>query len=117
MLLTRPTVDPAALEARTGWHLEPQGLCRDDRCVPLPDDARGTGDDGRLDVAVVAERLGMPLVADPEHGLWALGPEVTGRALTSAVLPDLTLLDLEGREVRLRSYLGRKLLLVAWASW
>lgn len=115
MLTTRPTVDPAALEARTGWHLEPQGLCRDDRCVPLPDDA--AGEDGALDVAVVAERLGMPLVHDPDHGVWALGPEVTGRALASAELPDLTLLDLEGREVRLRSSLGRKLLLVAWASW
>ena len=113
MLLDRPRVSPAALEARTGWYLEPQGLCKGDRCVLVPEGL----EDGELDVHVVSERLGMPLVHDPDHGLWALGPEVTGRALASADLPDLTLLDLDGREVRLRSYLGRKLLLVAWASW
>lgn len=114
MLLERPTISADELERRTGWHLEPQGLCKGDRCVPLPEGADG---DGRLDVEVVAERLGMPLVHDADHGLWAVGPEVTGRVLDSAGLPDLTLLDLDGREVRLRSYLGRKLLLVAWASW
>lgn len=113
MLLDRPRIDPAVLEERTGWHLEPQGLCKGDRCVPVPDGL----EDGELDVDVLAERLGMPLVHDADHGLWALGPEVTGRALESADLPDLTLLDLDGRDVRLRSFLGRKLLLVAWASW
>lgn len=113
MLLDRPHLDPGELDERTGWHLEPQGLCKGERCVPLPDGST----DGDLDVHVLSERLGMPLVHDPDHGLWALGPEVTGRALDSADLPDLTLLDLDGREIRLRSFLGRKLLLVAWASW
>ena len=114
MLLHQPTITAAELERRTGWHLEPQGLCRGDRCVPLPD---GAGTEDALDLEVVAERLGMPLVHDPDHAVWALGPEVTGRTLDSPELPDLTLLDLDGREIRLRSYLGRKLLLVAWASW
>lgn len=113
MLLRAPVIDRDELERRTGWHLEPEGLCHGDRCVPLPDDVDGD----RLDLAVVAERLGMPLVHDAAHGLWALGPEVTGRVLSSPELPDLGLVDLDGREVRLRSYLGRKLLLVAWASW
>lgn len=56
-----------------------------------------------IDVATVADRLGMPLVHDPEHGVWALVREVTGRALASAELPDVTLVDLDGRDVRLRS--------------
>jgi hypothetical protein len=111
MLLDRPEVDPEDLAAATGWRLEPEGWCRGDRCVPVPPDG-----DAR-DVTVVAERLGMPLVHDEGHGLWALGPAVTGRALDTAELPDLVLVDLDGREVRLRSFLGRKLLLVAWASW
>ena len=33
-----------------------------------------------------ADRLGMALVHDAEHGVWALGPEsLTGRTLVSAV--------------------------------
>ena len=47
------------------------------RAVPgrgLCPGARAIGDDGTLDVEVIAERLRMPLVHDAEHGLWALGP-------------------------------------------
>jgi hypothetical protein len=61
----------------------------------------------------------MPLVADEAHGLLALGPEtaVTGRALTTAVAPDLELADVDGAPFRLASVRGQKVLLVAWASW
>ena len=72
-----------------------------------------------LDVRVVADRLGMPLVHDDEHGLWALGPEtvVTGRALSTAVAPDVVLPDVDGNPFSLATLRGRKVLLVAWASW
>ena len=61
----------------------------------------------------------MPIVADSERGLWALGPEtaVTGRALTTAVAPELELPDADGKQFRLSSLRGQKVLLVAWASW
>ena len=70
--------------------------------------------DGRLDVRVVAERLGMPLVADAEHGLWAFGPEtaVTGRTLSTAVAPELELEDATGEVFRLSSLRGQKVVLV-----
>jgi hypothetical protein len=105
-------------------------------CVPLPNSPWLA--DGRLDPTVLAERLGMPLVADegrapnvrespPNTGrpsrkfgrVWALGPEaaVTGRSLTTAVAPDLVLPDAEGNPFRLSSLRGQKVLLVAWASW
>ena len=102
-------VDAEAFERRTGWALKPEGACKGDACVPLPS----------WDAATISERLGMPLVADEEHGLWALGPEtaVTGRALTTAELPDVVLPDLDGRPFSLRSLRGQKVLLVAWASW
>jgi hypothetical protein len=74
------------------------------------------GDD-RVDAEVLAERLGMALVHDPEHGLWALGPESGGRALASAEMPDLTLPDRDGNRFSLRSLRGQKVLLAAWASW
>ena len=117
MILHDLKVDEHEFELRTGWAVKPQGACKGEACVPLPADARL--DDGRLDVTVVAGRLGMPLVADEPHGIWALGPEtaVNGRALTSAVAPELELPDADGNPFKLSSLRGRKVLLVAWASW
>jgi hypothetical protein len=117
VILTELTIDAEAFAARTGWVIEPQGACKGEVCVPLDSAARP--DDDELDVRVVAERLGMPLVADEAHGLWALGPEtaVTGRALTTAEAPDLELADVDGNAFRLSSLRGQKVLLVAWASW
>jgi len=111
------TVDQHDFETRTGWAIKPQGACKAEACVPLPPETR-LGD-GRLEASVLSERLGMPLVADEAHGLWALGPEtaVTGRALTSAVAPDLVLPDADGNPFKLSSLHGQKVLLVAWASW
>ncbi len=117
MLLDELTVDADAFHRQTGWALKPEGACQAEVCVPLPAGARAA--DGRVVVRVVAERLGMPLVPDEAHGLWALGPEtaVTGRALTSAVAPELTLPDVDGRPFTLSSLRGQKVVLVAWASW
>ena len=114
MILERPVVDPAQLAARTGWEVKPEGACKGDRCVPLPPAAAG---DGGLDARVLAERLGMALVTDDEHGLWALGPEAGGRALLSARLPELVLPDRHGRPFSLRSLRGTRFVMVAWASW
>jgi hypothetical protein len=116
MILTDLHVDPARFAAGTGWVVKPEGACRAEICVPLPSDARAS--DGRADVEVVAERLGMPIVRDEAHGFWALGPETrSGRALPSAHAPDLELPDFDGNPFRLSSLLGQKVLLVAWASW
>ncbi len=114
MILESLHVDPAAFARRTGWAIKPEGACKGSRCVPLPAAATLNG---LVDVRVLAERLGMPLVRDEEAGLWCLGPEAGGRALTDARVPDLALPDLAGREFRLRSLRGQKVLLVAWASW
>lgn len=116
MLLERLDVTAEEFAAGTGWALKPQGACLGDICVPMPPEARGG--DGRVDVQVAAERLRMPLVHDEAHGLWALGPaSVTGTALATADAPDLTLPDLDGNPFHLASLYGRKVLLVAWASW
>ena len=92
--------------------MKPEGLCKADRCVPLPE----AGDE-RIDVRVLAERLGMALVHDEAHGLSALGPESGGRALMSAQLPDVTLPDRHGMPFSLSSLRDKKVLLVVWASW
>jgi len=111
MLATSLDVDPAAFEEATGWHLRPEGACKGDVCVPLPDEARV-----RLDA--LADRLGAPLVHDADRGLYALGPStVSGRALTTAEAADFELPGLDGNPFRLSSLRGQKVLLVAWASW
>jgi len=111
MILTSLDVNPDDFTARTGWEFKPEGACKGDLCVPLPRDA------ATLDARVLADRLGMPLVHDAASNLWALGPEAGGRALTTVQAPDLVLPDLAGRDFHLRSLRGRKVLLVAWASW
>jgi hypothetical protein len=110
-------VDPEIFTARTGWEIKPEGACKGDVCAPLPTNAHTAG--GRIDLRVVAPRLGMPIVTDADTGLVALGPEtaVTGRALTTARAPELELPDADGNPFRLSTLLGQKVLLVAWASW
>ncbi len=106
------TVD--GFEAATGWRAKPEGMCKGDRCVPVAD---AVTPDGDLDVAAVADRLGMALVADEDAGVWALGPDSGGRALSTAVAPELALPDVDGNPFQLSAMHGRKVLLVAWASW
>ena len=112
VILEKREVTPRDLQARTGWELKPEGLCKADRCVPLPETRADL-----IDVRVLAERLGMALVHDEAHGLWALGPESGGRALLSAELPEISLPDRHGDPFSLSSLRGTKVLLVAWASW
>ena len=109
MILEGLEIAPAELAARTGWVIKPEGACSGDICVPLP---------AHVDATVLAERLGMPLLHDADHGIWALGPaSVSGRALTSADAPELTLPDVDGNPFTLSTLHGQKVLLVAWASW
>ncbi|MBS0338306.1 MAG: hypothetical protein JSS40_16170 [Proteobacteria bacterium] len=113
MLLRSLAVSRSEFEAGTGWQLKPEGACQGDVCIPLSQPPRDP-----VDVAQLAKDMGMPLAAAPEHGLWALGPASIGsRALVSAEAPDLRLPDLDGREFRLSSLRGRKVLLYAWAPY
>ena len=115
MILDRLELTPGELADRTGWELKPEGLCRDDRCVPFPAGAGGASD--VVDMRMVAERLRMPLVADDGHGLWALGPAAGGHVLDSAELPPIVLADVDGSPFDLASLRGSKVLISAWASW
>jgi hypothetical protein len=115
VILTEPAVDADAFAQRTGWVAKPEGLCQGPMCVPAPGVRLP---DGRLDVEILADRLGMPVVHDEANSLWAVGPPTaSGHALTTAEAPELELPDRDGNPFRLSSLLGRKVLLVAWASW
>jgi hypothetical protein len=114
MILTSLDVDRKAFEARTGWIIKPEGACKGDVCVPLPADAMARA---TLDARMLSDRLGMPLVHDPEANVWSLGPEAMGRALTSARAPELELPDYQGNTFKLSSLRGQKALIVTWSSW
>lgn len=114
VIIDQSRVSRAAFERGTGWALKPQGACRGEICVPLPDET----DPETVDVAAVATRLGMPLVADPAAGVQALGPAtIGGRVLGTAEAPELVLPDLDGLEFALSSLRGQKVVLVAWAPY
>jgi hypothetical protein len=101
--------------AATGWEPKPEGLCRGEVCVPAPGSLH---DDGTIDVQAAAGHLGMPIVHDEDHGVWALGPgTTTGHVLSTAAAPDPELTDRNGNPFRLSSLHGRKVLLVAWSSY
>ena len=112
MIARTPVVSAAELERVTGWHLTAEGLCREDRCVPF-----SAADPEAIDLVAVARALGRPLVRDERNGLFALGAVYGGHALASAAAPDLVLPDVHGDTFSLASLRGRKVLLVAWASW
>jgi hypothetical protein len=110
MLLDRIDLSPQEFQHLTGWEIKPEGACKGETCVPLPD--------APFDTATTAERLGMALVEEPEEHLWALGPEsIAGHALTSTDTSDFALPDLDGNEFRLSSLHGQKVLVLAWAPY
>lgn len=112
MILESPDVPVEDFERQTGWALKTEGACRGGVCVPL------SPPEAAITLEVLADRLGMGVVHNQRHGLWAVGPStVSGRALESVEAPDFTLPDLDGRPFRFSSLRGQNVVLVAWASW
>ena len=103
-----------ALEAATGWSHEPQGLCRGAVCVPAREPLADDG--GAVDLVAVARVLGKRLVVDRSAGVAALADDPMGRGETRN-LHELTLPDVDGRMVDLSGTAGKKVVLIAWASW
>ena len=115
--LARPTISPEQLESLLGWELKPEGLCQGYMCIPVDQDDL-VGEDG-LDLRVLAEALQRPLVTEEKHAVASLGASHHDRAeaLSSLDAPDFTLPDLEGNLHSLSDERGKKVLLVAYASW
>jgi hypothetical protein len=113
MLANTPTVATSDFERETGWVFKPEGACKGDVCIPLPENP---GE--RLDLVETASAMGLPVVTDQTHGLIAIGPESLGnRALTTAQAPELDLPDLDGNVFKLSSLRGQKVVVYAWAPY
>ena len=106
------------LAAATGWELKPEGLCRDEICVPVRDTSSLVVD-GEIDVAELGRVLGRVTVIDADEGVASLGDSPVEREALQRSLraPDFELPDLDGNLVAMRDLTGRRRLLVAWASW
>lgn len=114
----RLLLDPERLPDALGWQLKPEGLCRDEICVPVRDQTSLFAGP-QLDLAAVAEALGRPIVIDTGAAIAAvaLPAEERRRALDSLQAPDFGLADLEGALHSLEEWRGTKKLLVAFATW
>ena len=109
--MIRDTLDISAEDfaSGTGWDIKPEGACKGEVCVPLPDG---------YSAAHAADRLGMAIVHDDASSLVAFGPEsLNGRALVTAQAPEVVLPDLDGNAFHLSSLRGKKVVVVAWAPY
>ena len=78
-----------------------------------------TGPSDDIDLAELARHLDRPLALDVPARAAYLGVSAhqRGRRLASLEAPDFTLPDLEGRRHSLAEHRGKKVFLVAYASW
>jgi peroxiredoxin len=120
-ILDRGQVLVAAEEAArvTGWVLKPEGLCRDDACVPVRDRTRLVAGDGdQVDLVELASLLGQPTVVDAEEGVVAIGPRLSEAGLhVGDEAPPFSLPGVDGQPVTLAESSGKKRLLLTWSSW
>lgn len=108
------------LRATTGWDLKPEGLCKDDTCVPLSADVLEDLVDGdAINASGLWQGLDRPILHDAGHTTWMLGEaaEDRSRRLESLQAPDFTLPNIDGKLHSLSDYRGKKVLLASWASW
>lgn len=108
---TSLVVDPALL----GWERKPEGLCRDEVCIPVP---AGTPAGG-IEASLLARLTGRPLAIDPDERVAAFAAPPAERAagLRSGIAPDFELPDVHGVMHRLSDFRGKKVVLYAYASW
>jgi hypothetical protein len=112
----------ADLARISGWQLKPEGVCKDDVCVPIPvaREADFVRDHRQsFNLASFARLMGQPILHDDKNAVWYFGENAGARlaALKSLEAPDFELPDLDGKMHRLSEYRGKKVLLSAWASW
>jgi hypothetical protein len=118
LLTNGPLVSTDELRRELGWELKPEGLCREDVCVLVPDRASLEAD-GKIDAVAVAALLDRPALVDEVTGVVAIGAQrsIRQRAIDDLQAPDFVLPDLDGTPHALSDHRSKKRLLVAFSSW
>ncbi len=114
----RVVVSPGDLPDAIGWELKPEGLCRDDVCVPVRDPSSIEAGDG-IDLVAAAAALGCPAAVSIESGVVAIGQlaATRKRAIEGMEAVPFTLPDLDGELHSLDEWRGSKKLVHVFASW
>ena len=112
------SVSNSELEQATGWSLKPEGLCREQVCVPVLN-VTALSQADQVDLSEFARLVQQNIVIDAQRKVVALGEQAQIRGTEMATLeaPDFTLPDIHGWQVSFSDYNRRKRLLLAWSSW
>jgi hypothetical protein len=112
------------LTSATGWELKPEGVCKDEICVPVPDSRRAAliriePSETSFNLTEFARLIEQPFAHDGTHGVWYFGPAGWDwkTRLTSREAPGFELPDLAGQPHTLSELRGKKVFLLFWASW
>lgn len=112
------------LTAVSGWQLKPEGVCKDEICVPVPAARRSAlirdGDTGNLfNLTEFARMIEQPFAHDVRHAVWYFGPAAWDwkERLSSRQAPDFSLPDLSGKVHTPSELRGKKVFLLFWATW
>lgn len=115
---------PADLKAATGWELKPEGMCRDDICIPVPEAQaasmlRRGQTETWVNLAGFARYMDQAVAHADEQAVWYFGPAGQEQAaqLLSLEAPDFTLPAYDGATYSLSEFRGKKVLLLLWSSW
>ncbi|MBM3947361.1 MAG: redoxin domain-containing protein [SAR202 cluster bacterium] len=112
------------LVAASEWEIKPEGVCRGETCVPVPDARHRSffyaeGGQQWFNLTEFARLIDQPFARDGAHGVWYFGPpgwEWQAHQGTPEA-PDFTLPDLQGKQYTLFQFRGKKVVLACWASW
>ena len=114
----------ADLPKINGFVLKPEGMCRDDICIPVRQDEESDlfvkrGSDQWLSLTQFARNLKQAYARDVPTDTWSFGeiPLTRDRFTHNAMAPDFELKDRNGKLVKLSDFRGKKVMLVTWASW
>jgi len=114
----RVLLDAVGVKDGLGWEVHDGLLCNDSMCIPL-DNVGAVVREGAVDLAGLAGAMERALAVDLDERAAFLGGSARERSqlLASQQAPDFSLPDLAGRAHTLGEQRGKKVLLVAWASW
>jgi len=112
------------LTQATRFVINPQGVCRDELCFPLPKNRTAEfvstkGATTWFNLSNFARLIKQSFVTDQKNSVWYFGVrgEEQNGYLASLEAPNFTLPDLNGKPHSLADFRGKKVLLVTWASW